>query len=414
MTTSIDVEELDDDHELRHDFRRANGAPLVSNPDDPDRTERYSRCSSYAKLLDDEEALHSWRIWKAMQGVATSKALQIQVSAAREEDKTERKELRDRALDKGAANEKADQGTGLHAICARVDDESDDFEVPEQFAADIQAYQACLRLYGLKPLLIECHMVNDAWRAAGTADRVYETTKPLVLPSMFELPPGSLLLGDLKTGQKLDFALPGYTVQCALYATGQLYDIHTERRTATPKIDQDWALLIHMPVGKGRCDLLWVSVEVGLTGAWLAKEVKDWRKKWKSGWDRYDVMPVAEPVEPIDQLISDGEAVDVTPEPEIFSDMRAYCVKRILTIGQHAEARKWLLTKWPPSLPKPQDITLPGDLVRLLDLLDAIEAQFSIPFMHSDPRESRGHRSASDRSNGRGLISQEQRNKGNS
>ena len=39
--------------------------------------------------------------------------------------------------------------------------------------------------------------------------------------------PGELIIGDLKTGKKLDFSLPGYCVQMALYATGQLYDVVT-------------------------------------------------------------------------------------------------------------------------------------------------------------------------------------------
>lgn len=407
MTTSIDVEELDDEHELRRDFRRANGAPLVSDPTNPDKTLRYSRCSSYAKLLDDEEALQQWRIWKAMEGVSQSKALQIAVAGTKDEDKTAKKELREKALDKGQANEKADQGTGLHAITARVDDVTDDFEVPELFEPDIQAYKTCLSQYGLVPQMIELHLVNDAWRAAGSADRVYELTKPLVAPNSTTLPAGTWIIGDLKTGQKLDFAMPGFTVQCALYATSVLYNIHTERRTTTPVWDKEWALVLHMPAGKGRCELLWVSVQAGLYGAWLAHEVKEWRKKWKSGSpsDFYDVMPVTLPVDPVERVVEEFDAVDITPDPEIFPDLRQYCIRRILTIGGDEKARKALLLLWPKSLPKPKEITEPGDLVMLLDLLDRVEAEFSIPFTHTDPRESRGHRSAQDRSNGRGLIS---------
>jgi hypothetical protein len=404
MATSIDVEALDDEHEQRRDFRRANGAPLVSDPQDPDRSLRYSRPSSYAKVLDDEEALHQWRIWKAMQGMSESRALQIAVAGTKDDDRESKRELREKALDRGQANEKADQGTGLHAICARVDDESDDFDVPELFAADIQAYQTCLADFGLVPRLIEVHMVNDEWRAAGTADRVYEVTSPLVAPDGSTLPRGTLVLGDLKTGQKLDFALPGYTVQCAIYATSVLYDIHTERRLVTPVIDRSWALLVHMPVGRGRCDLLWVSIEIGLYGAWLAHEVKEWRRAWKTGRDMYDELPVPLPVDPVQILIEANEATDVTPDPEVFPDMLDYCKRRILTIGQNPDARKWLVLKWPNTLPKPKELTAPVDLVRLLDLLDAVEAQFSIPFQHTDPRLERGHRSGLDRSNGRGLI----------
>jgi hypothetical protein len=44
-------------------------------------------------------------------------------------------------------------------------------------------------------------------------------------------------------------------------------------------------------------------------------------------------------------------------------------------------------------------------VVRLLELLDATEKHFSIPFLHDDPRIERGiHSSKVDRSNERGLV----------
>lgn len=385
MTTSIDVYELDDEHEQRKDFRRANGAPLVSDPHNPDKSVRYSRCSSYAKLLDDEEALHSWRIWKAMEGVAKSKALATQIVGTRDDDKVSKKDLRERALDKGAANEKADQGTGLHAILARIEDPNDDFEVPPEYETDVSAYLACLRRYGLESALIECHMVNDEYRAAGTADRVYRLNMPLLTPRGDYLEPGTLVIGDLKTGQKLDFALPGYAVQMALYATSTLYDIHSERRIVTPQIDPNWTLLVHTPAGRSVCRLLWCSIEVGLYGGYLAHEVKQWRKRWKSGIDLYDELPVPEPTRPAEAPAFSGTD-EITPPSEIMAAMLEWCQARLRSIGANDHARHWLLASWPTSLPKPSAICEPDDIVVLLDLLDSIEAQFSLPFVSADPR----------------------------
>jgi hypothetical protein len=385
MTTSIEIAELDDEHERRRDFRRANGAPLVSDPDNPDKSLRYSRCSSYAKVLDDEEALTNWRIWKAMEGVARSKALATQVVATRDDDRESKKGLRERALDKGAANEKADQGTGLHAILARIEDVSDDFVVPDEYDADVSSYLRCLRTYGLESALIECHMVNDDYRAAGTADRIYRLTRPLLTPHGDYLEPGTLVVGDLKTGQKLDFSLPGYAVQMALYATGVLYDIHAERRLVTPDIDPNWTLLVHTPAGRSICRLLWCSIETGLYGAFIAHEVKQWRKRWKSGAPGYDELPVPEPTcpDPTSTVPEDREA---TPPGEIMAEMLAWCRERITAIGLNDHARRWLITSWPADLPKPSAITTPDNVVRLLDLLDAIEAEFSLQFPGNDPR----------------------------
>jgi hypothetical protein len=392
--TYLDVEELDDEHEQRRDFRRANGAPLVSDPENPDKTLRYSRPSSYAKCLDDEEALVNWRIWKAMEGVARSPALQTQVVATHNEDRTEKKMLRERAMDKGAANERADQGTGLHAMTVRAEDTTDvDFNPPEQFTNDLDAYRDALATYGLVSEMTEVHMVNDEFRAAGTADRIFRTTRRLRAPSGLWIEEGDLIAGDLKTGSKLDFSMPGYAVQLALYAHGKLYDIHTERRLATPPIHQDWGVLIHLPVGKARCDVLWVDLEIGQFGAWLAKEVKEWRRKWKNG--THDCPAALAPTTPVEALIEAFPNAEVGPEVSL-GDMAAYCQARITTIGQYEQAKTTLIARWPEGLPTPRKgIESFEQINTLLTLLDRVEAEYSIPFLHPDPRTPHGaHRSA--------------------
>ena len=382
---SVDLEELYDENEQRHDFRRANGAPLVSDPEDSTKSLRYSRPSSYAKCLDDEEALHSWRIWKSMQGVAESRALQIQVAGTRDEDKEAKKDLREKALDKGAANEKADQGTGLHAMTARIETPDDTWEPPELYEPDLSAYTACLRRYGLVSEMIEVPIVNDVWRAAGTADRIYRCTKALELPTGEWMAEGSLVVGDLKTGQKLDFSLPGYTVQMAIYALGSLYDIVTERRMPTPPIDERWTILVHLPVGKARCELLWCSIEVGNYGAYLAQQVKEWRKKWKSGRDFYDALSIPEPLTP----------APLDPEAEISH----WVIDRIRAVGGHKLARQRLLLLWPEGVPTTQPWH-PDDLIKVLDALDIVEKEFSLPFL-KDPRveHQTGPKRDMDRSN---------------
>jgi len=391
VMTIIDVEELDDEHEQRRDFRRANGAPLVSDPENPAKSLRYSRPSSYAKCLDDEEALVNWRIWKAMDGVARSKALQTQIVATHDEDKSEKKTLREKAMDKGSANERADQGTGLHAMTVRAEDQLDvDFHPPEQIQADLDAYREALASYGLVSEMTEVHMVNDHFRAAGTADRIFRCTRRLQAP-FGVIEEGDLICGDLKTGAKLDFSMPGNAVQVALYATGQLYDIHTERRLATPPVRQDWGLLLHLPVGKAHCDVLWVDLNVGLFGAALAKEVKEWRRKWKNG--THDCPPVAPPsADPVEALVlafPGAELVETSLE-----HMATYAQDRITTIGQSDRAKATLIARWPEGLPTPRKgLTSWEQVETLLKLLDDVEAEYSIPFMHRDPRISEGHKS---------------------
>jgi len=394
---SIDVEELDDEHEQRHDFRRANGAPLVK--DSEGKTQRYSRPSGYAKPLDDEHALTNWRIFKAMDGVARSKALQAQVIAVKDEDRTEKGRLRELALDRGEANERADLGTGLHAMTVRAEDDSDvDFD-PGPHKEDLDAYIQCLQAYGLVSEMTEVPFVNDEYRAAGTADRVYRLMFDLTAPTGEIIPAGSLLLGDLKTGANLDFSVPAYCVQLALYATGTLYDVIDERRLPTPPINKDWSLLVHLPVGKARCELHWCSIEIGLYGAWLAYEVKKWQAAWKRG--DHDIHEVPKP-DVRERLAEAGVESTVEMTTDIVPLMMEYCTERIRVIGGHDGARQMMLLQWPDGLPTPKKGGhTPGQVVQLLDLLDAVERKFSLPFIR-DPRvdmQLGKHKSEMDRSN---------------
>jgi hypothetical protein len=400
---SIDVEDLDDEHEQRHDFRRANGAPLVKNLEG--KTERYSRPSGYAKPLDDEHALTNWRIFKAMDGVARSKALQAGVIAVKDDDRTEKGRLRELALDRGEANERADLGTGLHAMTVRAEDDTDvDFD-PGPHREDLDAYMECLSAYGLRSEMIEVPFVNDEYRAAGTADRVYRLLFDLVAPNGEILPAGTLVLGDLKTGASLDFSVPAYCVQLALYATGTLYDVIDERRLPTPTINKDWSLLVHLPVGKARCTLLWCSIEIGLYGAWLAYEVKKWQAAWKRG--DHDVFEVPKPdmslPMPMTEILAEqGIGATVVMSEDMVPEMMAYCLDRIRAIGGHAEARQFMLLQWPDGLPTPkQGGHTPAQMVQLLDLLDQVEKKFSLPFLR-DPRVDMQlgvHKSKVDRTN---------------
>ncbi len=386
---SIDVAELNDENEQRRDYPRANGAPLVSDPSDPSKRLRYRRPSSYAKLLDDESALTEWRIFRAMKGVAVSTALAAKVNVVKDDDKSGKRQLRDEAMDKGTANEAADTGTALHAMTARMEDEADAFEPPEQYTDDLLAYINLLDNLGLVSDMVEVPMVNDAYRAAGTADRIYRLTKPLMAPDGSVLEPGTLVLGDLKTGQKLTFSLPGYCVQMALYADGQLYDVVTERRLPTPPVDRNWTMLIHLPVGAGRCTAWWLSVELGLRGALLAYDVNEWRNAWKAGRDGHDCFPVE--VARVSHGSYTGVAEEATdPLPPVpLQSMVDWCQQRIAVIRDNPQARSTLLRKWPNAVPTPkQGLSKPDDIVTVLNLLDSIEAEFSIPF-GVDPRE--GH-----------------------
>lgn len=395
---SVSVNELGD--ALPTDFRRANGSPMVSDPKNPGKNQRYSRPSSYGKPLDDENALVKWKIDTAMLGVASSRALAAKVAAVKDGDKESKATLREEAIQTGKGNEASDEGTALHAMSVRFEDPDDDFTPPEHYLDSLQAYVDLLGELGLVSVKMEFQVVNDHWRCAGTCDRLYETTKPLVTPEGEILPVGTLLAGDLKTGKKLDFSLPGYTVQMALYAQGTFYDVVDNVRLETPDINQRWGVLVHMPASQpGVVEFFWIDLDVGNYGAWLAHEIKQWRNKWKRGeYDAATIRPwhpevtveeeFVEILEAIHEAFPDTEEVDRgIADDEWLKMMTPFVQQRINTVRDHADAKKMLLTWWPEGVPTPKKgITTIDEMEKVLNLLDKVEAEHGLSFPPGDPR----------------------------
>ena len=262
--SGIGAEDLEPAERDELDFPRgSNGAPKVMTPDG-EKSETYARTSSVGSVLEDDSALTNWRISTALVGQAQRPELVAAVLAAMpySENKSKFTKLREEAIQAGRGSFKADLGTAVHAMSERWE-EDPNYDPGPTYRPALELYSSEMARLGLKSHLIECKIVNDKHKIAGTADRIYVTTIPLVAPDMTVIPAGSYIIGDLKTGESLDFSLPGYTIQLAGYAGGLLYDVEAQRRIETPEIRQDWAIIVHLSVEKNICEFLWVNLEVG-------------------------------------------------------------------------------------------------------------------------------------------------------
>jgi hypothetical protein len=393
MSDGISLSELEDDPS-RKDFRRANGAPMVVRLDDPTKWDRYSRPSGWGSDLDDESNLVTWKIDRAMEGVASDPSIAA-IVASHIGNKQGAKERRERAIQRGRGDEAADIGTALHLMTERVE-RADGFAAPEPYATDIAAYLSALDGAGLSSEFIECHLVNDSWRAAGTADRIYRAHRPLAIPGFDVVVPGQRILGDLKTGKRLDYSLPGFAIQLALYTDSVFYDVETNERSPLPtNLRTDLALLVHMPAGTGSCTLHWIDLQVGREGCRIVRDVRAWRKR-----DDFTIDYTPPPSDEAALLTTPMEALVhgnfVPHEPDIpdghdvgewLAAMSAWAQDRINTIGLSSEARTMLMRQWPTGAPTIRQGGLsPAQLSAVLDLLDAIEGAYSLPFPAGDPR----------------------------
>lgn len=378
--SSIDTDDLQP--QVRTDFRRANGAPMWI--DREGKNQRGSRPSNWGKDLDDENALVNWKINRAMEGVAKDQALQAGIiSLDADGDREEWSTMREKAINAGRGDRAADIGTALHKMSHRWETD-DHYDPGSPYTESLEAYSAMLEKLGLISQRFEFQVVNEDYRAAGTADRLYELTRPLILPTGALLPRGTLVVGDLKTGAKLDFSLPAYAIQMAIYAGGEFYDVAEDRFMPTPEINQDWGILVHMPAGEGTCQMLWCDLTAGNYGAWLVSEVKDWRRKWRNGTYASPEIEVAEGVDAEPEEGSWRDSVAETPEHTIDS-LREFLVARVRAIGDHAEARRKLTVFWPEGLPAPKKASTMDELWAIDEFVGKVEAEFVLDFQ-VDPR----------------------------
>lgn len=388
------------------DFERGQGgAPRVVDPENPDKRITVARSSSLGDTLDEKSALTNWRIDRAMDGLAAKPELVARVLVAKDGDKATYAQLREEAINSGRGAYRADLGTAVHAMTDRWETEPE-WDPGSPYREALEAYTAEMSRLGLKTQLIECKFVNYDAKTAGTCDRLYETTVPLQVPDGSILPAGQLLIGDTKTGDSLEYSMPGYTIQLATYAGSQLYDVVNNCVLPTPPINQDWAIIMHVSVEHATCEAIWVDLEVGRYGIGLANETREWRRNWRRvegyslGNQRVEcatVVPDAPPIEAApppkkarktpakkkaaEPVAADVPVIDRTEAPKMtFEQRRADVVERLQKIREHPQAAEWILFRWPQGCLPPKQVSTEGEMNALIKHIERCEAEFGLAF----------------------------------
>lgn len=365
------------------DFKRgAGGAPKFRSLDG-EKFVTGARASSLGDALDSKEALRDWIGNRIMDGMAARPELAAAVLAAEDDDRKTYAALREKAIDAGRGARGRDIGSAVHKMSERWE-QDDTFDPGEPFRSALEAYTDALADVGLKSQLYECKVVNYDAIAAGTFDRLWETTEPLITPTGEYLPAGSLLIGDLKTGS-LTYSLPVYCVQSAVYAGGQLYDVVRDEVLPTPDINQDWGIIAHLDVEAGTCELIWLDLSVGRAGIALANDVREWRRGWrrKNGFRAACVqVQRARTENPPEALSWRPEKV----ETEVTDDqLRDFTRQRINGYRGEEQIVRWVKLRWPKNVPPPKN----ADREQLLEInrfLDSVDAEFGVGFPENDPR----------------------------
>lgn len=242
------------------------GRPLIVPPGGG-KPVAYQRVTTFIKCLDDTAGLDLWKQRNVAMGLAARPDLLVSVSslapgvrAEHEQDKKALNGICKEAMEAAGSSSRATLGTALHRITERID-RGQDVDVLPQVADDVEAYRQATATF--QWLHIERMTVHDALQVAGTPDRIAVVDgRPTVV--------------DLKTGSSLWPA--SHAMQLGVYANSSLYDLATGTRRELD-VRLDWALVVHLPAGQGRCELVWVNIAAGWEAAQLAAQVHAWRKR---------------------------------------------------------------------------------------------------------------------------------------
>ena len=236
------------------------GRPLVV-PKTGGKPVAYTRATTIANSLDDPAALTAWKMRMAAIGLTVRSDLLLAISAAQEDKMAINKYIED-AMEVAGASRAATIGTALHSFAEKLDLGQDIGPIPDEWAADLVAYQKATEQ--LNKIFIEQFCVLDKYKIAGTPDRVVEYK-------------GERFIADIKTG-RIDHP-NNIAIQLAIYANGSPYDVATGRRGSWGDVNKDKAIIIHLPAGTGLCKLVWIDIAEGWKGVQFAMKVRQWRDK---------------------------------------------------------------------------------------------------------------------------------------
>lgn len=260
----------------------------------PGGGEWYTRTTTFIDALDDKSQLSDWHQRMLLEGVArvNPRLLQdyLDIPDPMGKDKSEVMKIVSRAREAAGAGDRAKWGDALHQITEKFDMEGELSIVPPEFEADLDAY--CEAVRDLEMLVAEKFVVNDELKYAGTLDRAIRVKGQIA--RALGVSDGTIVIGDLKTGRSVDFAKGKYGMQLAGYAYGKDYNPLTFERSpltfdvfSDQPVSQEVGLLIHLPAGEGRCDLIRIDVARGWEDFNLARQTREYRKYWNSSKRRW-------------------------------------------------------------------------------------------------------------------------------
>lgn len=269
------------------------GRPLVTPPQGG-KAVAYTRCTTYVDCIEDKFNLQKWQMRMVALGLASRPDLLLSVQAHKD-DNRELDKACEAAKEAAAASAAATTGTALHALTELVDRGQELPVLPAEAKADLEAYRTATA--DLTAVAIEQFCVQDMLKIGGTPDRVVE----------YE---GQRYIADIKTGS-IEYGSLKIAAQLAVYARSQVYDVASRKRTRHGA-DIERGIIIHLPAGQARCELVWVDLLAGWEAVLVARQVREQRvRKFTDLTKAFDdAEPFTKPVRADRRVLDTPELAD--------------------------------------------------------------------------------------------------------
>jgi hypothetical protein len=243
----------------------------------------WTRATTFAKTISDTYTLNMWGRRMTAKGLTMREDLYALAAATDLDDRQTLNDICERAAEAAGAKSAAALGTALHGFTEQRD-RGEKVTVPAKWRPDVDAYVKALDEHGIEvePEMIERIVIVRKYNVAGTFDRIFRVVKRcrVVLPGLdpFDLEPGSLIMGDLKTGRTLEYGWGEIVVQLWLYANADLiWNKKTDRYEEMPDVDKRVAVVAHLPVGQHQCTMFNLNLGLAAHAAELCSQVRAWR-----------------------------------------------------------------------------------------------------------------------------------------
>lgn len=325
------------------------GRYLIPDPKTGKQT-AWTRVTTLAKTLDDNHALEKWKLRTATAGLIARPDLYALAHSQLEHNRDLDRTLQD-ALEAGQASARANTGTALHALTEQHDRGQTPL-IPPGLEADLDAYTRTIQAAGIS---IDQDRIEQILCITGQTEPVAGTVDRVV-----QMPDGRTLIADLKTGRSLDYAWGAIAIQLACYAHAtHTWDPNTTKHGRPAKVDQEQALVIHLPAGEARCELHLIDIHAGWNAAQVALTVRAWRRNKNLN------IPVNLGTE--------------TPATAAAHDLIKHRARQIIDQGHGTE----LAQNWPAGIPTFKNIgrtyTI-GELTQIEIVIRNIEHVHELPF----------------------------------